>query len=153
MVRQNLSRDQDAAAPPWNVGESAFGHAEVLSKNLFRNVGQKVRDQKGLVLIEVAVVEYEQEFRSFSIESPDSMRDAAREVPDVSLAHIVLEGMALIIDSGDAHPAIDHEALLVWLVPMHLGDRATLEPHVGAVEHLGNPLLSTGRLPRPSVRF
>jgi hypothetical protein len=110
VVRQNLSRDQDAAAPPWNVGESAFGHAEVLSKNLFRNVGQKVRDQKGLVLIEVAVVEYEQEFRSFSIESPDSMRDAAREVPDVSLAHIVLEGMALIIDSGDAHPAIDHEA-------------------------------------------
>jgi hypothetical protein len=42
------------------VSESAFGHAEIFGENLFPYVGEKVGDEEGLVLIEVAIVEDKQ---------------------------------------------------------------------------------------------
>ncbi len=51
---------------------------------------------------------------------------------------IVLEGVTVLIDRGDPHPAPDHEAPFVRPVPVHLSHRAGLEPHVDAVQRLGN---------------
>src|SRR5208283_6181446 len=100
-----------------DVGEGAFGDAEVLGENLFRDVGQKVRDQEGRILVEVAVVEDEQELATVPLESLERVGNAAREVPDVALANIVLEGVTFPVDGGDPHPALEHEPPLVRNVP------------------------------------
>ena len=134
-----------------DVGEGAFGHAEVLREDLFRDVGQKVRDQEGQILVEGAVVEDEQELATVPLQSLERVRDAAREVPDVALADIVLEGVPVLVDGGDPHLALEHEPPLVRNVPVHLPDRAGLEPHVDAVKRLGNLQLSSGHLPSPAA--
>ena len=133
------------------LAKALFGHAEVLGENLFGDVGQKVRDQEGRILVEVAVVEDEQELATVPLESLERVGDAAREVPDVALADIVLEGMTVPVDGGDPHPALEHEPPLVRNVPVHLPDRAGLEPHVDAVQRLGNVQLSSGHLPGPAA--
>ena len=53
----------------------------------------------------------------------------------------------------DPHPAFDHEAPFVRLVPAHPSDRAGVEPHVDAVKRLGDLQISSSRLPRPSARL
>ena len=134
-----------------DVGEGAFGHAEVLGENLFGDVGQKVRDQEGRILVKVAVVEDEEELATVPLESLKRVGDAAREVPDVALADIVLEGMTDLVDGGDSHPPFENEAPLIRNVPVHFADRSGLEPHVDAVQRLGDVQLSSGHLPGPAA--
>ena len=114
-------------------------------------MGEPVGDQERLILVEVAVVEDEQELATVALQSLERVRDAGREVPDVALADIVLEGATVLVDGGDPHPALEHEPPLVRLVPVHLADRAGLEPHVDAVKRLGNLQLSSGHLPSPAA--
>ena len=87
-----------------DAGKRAVGHAEVLGQDLFRGVGQPVRDQERRLLAEIAVVEDEQELAAVALQSLDRVGDAGREVPDVALADIVLEGVAFLVDGGDPRP-------------------------------------------------
>src|SRR3978361_515713 len=58
------------------------------------------------------------------------MRDPGREVPQVSLADVVRERSARLIDRRDAGLALQHIRPLGFLVPMKLADRPRLETHV-----------------------
>src|SRR5262249_44335910 len=112
------------------VGEGAFGGAAVFGEHLFGNVRARIDDHEGLVLIEVAIVEDEQELRSLARESLKRVGDAAREIPDVTLSQIILEGVTVLVDRSDPHPTFDHKTPFVWLMPVHFPDCASLEPHV-----------------------
>src|SRR5262249_36784976 len=103
------------------------------------------------VLIEVAVIEDQQEFRAVALETLKRVGDAAREVPDIPLFEIVLEGMTVLVGCGHPNPSFDDEAPLVWFVPVHFPYRTRLEPHVNAVERLGDLQFSSSGLPRPST--
>src|SRR5438105_1861132 len=78
--------------------ESALRHAEVFGQNFFRSMGHPVAEQEGRLLGEVAVVENEQEFTAVGLESLDRVRDSGREIPQVALADVVLEGVRILVN-------------------------------------------------------
>ena len=129
--------------------KAAFGHAEVLGQDVLGDVGKPVGQQEGFILVEVAVIEDEQELGSLSLMCLDRMGDAGREVPEIALTHIVLEGMTILVDGGDPHPALEHESPLGRLVPVQFPDRAGLESHVDAGKLGGDGHFADRRLPRP----
>ena len=57
----------------------------ILGENIFWDGCQKVRDQEGRILVEVAVVEDEQELATVPLQSLERVEDAAREGPDLAL--------------------------------------------------------------------
>src|SRR5215472_17409767 len=96
-----------------DIGEGAFGYAEILCEYGIRDVREKVGNQEGLVFVEVAIVEDQQELRPLALESLERVWDAAGKVPDVTFAQIIQKGMTVLVDRSDPHPAFDHEAPLV----------------------------------------
>src|SRR5207302_5560979 len=88
--------------------ESALRHAEVFGQNFFRSMGHPVAEQEGRLLGEVAVVEDKQKLAAFGLESLDRVRDAGREVPQVALADVILEGATILVDGGNPRPALEH---------------------------------------------
>src|SRR5262249_825490 len=133
------------------VSKGALGLLEVPGENLPWRMRQPVRDQKARVLVEVAVVGDEQHLAAVVVEALDRVRDTAWEVPDVTLADVVLEGAQLRVDGGDPRPPGDHVGPLGLLVPVQLPDRAGLEPHVDAGDLGGDGQLADRRLPRPAA--
>ncbi len=149
--RAGHRRVEDVKLVVGDVGKGAFGHVEVLGENLPWRTRQPVRELKRRVRVEVAVVVDEQHLAAVVGEALDRMRDTGREVPDVTLAHVVLEGAPLRVDSGDPRPAGDHVGPLRLPVPVELADRAGLEPHVDGGELGGDGQLAGCRLPGPAA--
>ena len=65
-------------------------------------MGEPVGDRERAVLAEVAVVEDEEELATIALQALERVRDSGGEIPQVSLADVVLEGAALLIDGGDS---------------------------------------------------
>jgi hypothetical protein len=149
--RAGHRRVEDVELVVGDVGKGAFGHVEVLGENLPRRMRQPVRELKRRVRVEVAVVVDEQHLAAVVGEALDRVRDAGREVPDVTLAHVVLEGAQLRVDGGDPRPTGDHVGPLGLSVPVQLADRAGLEPHVDGGDLGGDGQLADRRLPGPAA--
>src|ERR1700689_2455815 len=65
------------------VGECRCRHAEVLGKNFGRHVLEPIAQKKGVVLVEVTVIEDQEEFAAVGLESLDRVRNARRKIPKV----------------------------------------------------------------------
>ena len=133
-----------------DVGEVARLGAEVLGQHLFWQVSEPLADEEGVVLVEVAVIEHQQELAPL-VERLDGVREAAREIPEVALLDVGDEAAPVVVDAGDAGVANEHQRPFVRLVPVQLADGARIEPHIDA-GHLGRDReLADGGLPGPSA--
>ena len=134
-------------------GQKRGRHAEILGQHLGRRVLEPVAEQEGVVLVEVAVVEHQQELAAVGTEALDRMRDAGGKIPEIADADVVDEVAALRVDRGDARGAVEHVGPLGLLVPMQLAHAAGIEPHVDAGDVLGNAELAHRHLPGPAAAF
>src|ERR1700761_2059041 len=79
------------------------------------------------------------------------MRHAAREIPEVTDAHIVDEIVAILVNRGDAGGAIQHIGPLGLLVPMQFADTAGVQPHFDPSQSRGDAELALRHLPCPAA--
>jgi hypothetical protein len=56
-------------------------------------VPKPVGQQEGIIFVEVAVVENQQEFAAVRVEPLDGMRDTARKIPEIADADVINEGV------------------------------------------------------------
>src|SRR5262245_18138185 len=112
---------------------------------------QPVREQEGRVRVEVGVVDDEQHLAAVVGEALDRVGETGREVPEVTLADVVLEGAQLRVDGGGPCPAGGHVCPLGLLVLVRLRYRAGLEAHVDGGDIGGAGQLADRRLPRPAA--
>ncbi len=134
-----------------DVGEGGLWDAEVLGQHVTRRVLEQVGEQEGLVLREGAVVEDQQELTAV-FEPLEGVGNHRREVPQVTLAHVVDEGASLLVDGGDAAAAGEHVRPLGLLVPVQLADAPGLQAHVDPGELGGDRQLAHRHLARPAAR-
>jgi hypothetical protein len=73
------------------MAENVCRHAEVLAQHVVRHVLEPVAQQKGVVLVEVAIVEDQQKFAAVGAEALDRMRNARREIPEIADADVIDE--------------------------------------------------------------
>jgi hypothetical protein len=114
---------------------------------------EPVADQEGIIFVEVAIVEHQQELAAVGIESLDGVRDPRWEIPEVADAHVVGEIPSFRVDSGDPGGTIKHVRPLGGLVPMQLAHPAGIEPHVHAGDVLGDAELAFSDLAGPATRL
>src|ERR1700686_5602940 len=98
--------------------------------------------QKGIVFVEIAVVEHQQELATIGIESLDRMRHTRREIPEVADANVIDESVPLGIDGRDTGGPVEHVDPFGSLVPMQLADATSVQAHVHAGDVLGDTELS-----------
>jgi hypothetical protein len=135
------------------VSEERGIDAEILAQHLGRHMLEPVADQEGIVFVEVAIVEDQEEFTAVGIEPLDRVRNARREVPEIADAHVINEIAAVRVDGGDAGGAVKHVGPLGGLVPMQLTHAAGIQAHVDAGDILGNAELARRHLPGPAAPF
>jgi hypothetical protein len=133
------------------MSEQRRRHAEILTQDLGRHVLEPVAEQKGVVLVELAIVEDQQEFAPIWTEALDRMGNAASEIPEIADADVVDKVAALRVDRGDAGSPVKHVGPLRLLVPVKLADSAGVQPHVHAGDRFRNPELPRGHLSRPAA--
>src|SRR5580704_6518316 len=68
--------------------ESGLGNSKILRYHIRRGVGHPVREEHGLVLGEVAVVEDQQEFGAVRRQTLNRVGNSGREVPEVTFFYI-----------------------------------------------------------------
>ena len=131
--------------------ERGCRHAEVLGQHLGWNVLQPVAEEEGVVLVEIAVVEHQQELGAVGAEALDRMGNAGREIPQVAHADVVDEIAPVLVDGRDARAAVEHVGPLGGLVPVQLAHAAGVEAHVHAGDVLGDAELAHRDLARPAT--
>ena len=150
---RNRSGEDVALAGVGRVAERRGRHAEVLGQHVVRRVLEPVADQEGVVFVEVAVVEHQQELAAVRPEALDRMRNARREIPEIADAHVVDEVAPLRIDGGNARGAVEHVGPLRRLVPVQFAHAAGVEAHVHAGDGRRDAELAHGHLSRPPAGF
>ena len=135
-----------------NVVEHGSRHAEVLGEHVRWRVLEPVAEEEGIVLVELAVVEHQQELGAIRAETLDRVGNTRGEIPEVADADIVDEVSPLRIDRGDSRRPIKHIGPLGGLVPMQLAHAAGIQTHVHAGDVLGDAKLAHRDLPGPAAR-
>src|ERR1700719_1714133 len=79
------------------------------------------------------------------------MRQARREVPEISFLHIGYFWASILVQNGHAAVAISHDRPFRLLVPMKLTNAAWAEAHVDARDRCRNFEIILGDLPRPTA--
>src|SRR5207302_5555977 len=108
-------------------------------------------EQESRLLGEVAVVENEQEFATVGLEPLDRVGNARREIPQIALADVILEGVCILVNGGNPSPALEHVGPLSRLVPVQLPNSAGGEPHIDAGNFSRAGQFARRRLPPPSA--
>ncbi len=114
---------------------------------------EPVAEEKGIVFVELAVVEHQEKLGAVRPEPLDGMGNTRRETPQVAYADIVDEISSLRIDRGDPRRAVEHVGPFGGLVPMQLAHAAGVQTHVHASDVLGNAKLAHRDLPGPAARL
>src|ERR1700758_3847782 len=81
------------------------------------------------------------------------MRKAGREVPEVTLRHVVNEHGAVWVQNSDAGVAVEHDGPLICRVPMQFAEAASGKTHVDAGEFCGWRQFALRHLVRPATLF
>src|SRR6476660_4413729 len=119
------------------------------AQHLIWRVLEPIGDEKGIVFVEIAIIEHQQKFTPVRIESLDRMWNSRREIPQVADTYIVDEISAFRVDCGDARRPIEHVSPFGSLVPMQLAHAASIQAHVHAGNVLGNAELAACHLAGP----
>src|SRR5258708_23834011 len=146
---RNGSREDVALARVGRMPEKGGCDAKVLGEHLGRYVLEPVRDQEGIVFVEVAIVKDQKEFATVRIETLDRVWNPRWEVPEIADPDIVDEVAPLRVDCGDAGAAVKHVRALPLLVPMQLAHAAGIEPHIATGSILNHAELARGHRPLP----
>jgi hypothetical protein len=134
-----------------DMSERRGRNAEVLGKHLAWRVLEPIAKQKGIVFIELAVIEDQKEFAAIRIETLDRMRHTRWEIPEVADADIIDESAPLRVDRRDARGAVEHVGPFGSLVPMQFANATGIQTHVHSGDVLGNPKFAHGDLTRPAA--
>ena len=111
------------------VVKSGFWDAEVLSEHFARRMSEPIAEEESLVLGEVSIVEYQEEFTAV-LEFLDRMWKSGGKIPDVARPYVIDEVAALRIDRREPCASGEQVAPFRLLMPMHFADAARRESHV-----------------------
>ena len=124
---------------------------EILGQHLVRRVLEPVAQQKGVVFVEVTVVEDQEEFAAVRIKTLDRMRDTRWKIPEIADTDVINEVVSLLVDGCDAGAAVKHIGPFALLVPMQFANAAGIQAHVHAGDVLGNAEFSQRDLTGPAA--
>src|SRR5580704_57677 len=79
------------------------------------------------------------------------MREASREIPQVSLLHILHIGAPVLVENGDTAMTVCHVCPFSGKVPMHLANTASCQAHIDARNGRGDGELRLRDLARPTT--
>jgi hypothetical protein len=136
-----------------HIGKGLAGNTEILRQHSWRDALEPVAEQEGIVFVEIAVIENQQEFAAVGIEPLDRVRRAAGEIPEIADADVIDELVTLRIDRGDAGAAVQHVGPFGRLVPMQFANAAGVQAHVHPGDVLGNAEFALRDLPGPAAGF
>ena len=141
------ARGRNRLRPSGKLSNVDAGTPKFLASSGWRRVADPVADAERAELGEVAVVEDEDEVGRLVAEAAEHVAVAAGKVPDVAGFEVVGFGVALGIDDGRSHAAVDHERPFGGGgVPVQLAHHAGFQDHRDAGDALGDRQLLDGRL-------
>ena len=114
---------------------------------------EPIAQQEGIVFVEFAIVEHQQELAAGGIETLDRVRNDARKIPEIAEADVIDEILSLGIDRRDTGTAVQHVGPFGRLVPMQFANAARIQAHVHAGDTLGNAQFPNGDLAGPATGF
>src|SRR6185437_7287120 len=105
-------------------------------------MSDKLREEKGVVLGEHALVKHQQELATVGPESLNGVRIPRWKEPQVSCGDIAKEHGSIGIQHANAGVSILHVGPFVCRVPMELPKTSCVEPHVYAGKLVGGRQLA-----------
>ncbi len=110
-----------------------------------------VRQQESAVFIESTVIKGQQELTAVQPQSLNRVRNARREIPQITHANIVHEPGAVGIKRRDAGVAIGHVGPFALFMPVQLTNAPCIEAHIHARNRGGDAELTLSDLAGPST--
>ena len=132
-----------------DVGKVADVGLEVLGQDLLGAVREQLAQQLRVVVRKVALVENEDEFGAL-VERLDAVRHAGGEKPEVAGLQVVDKVLAVLVDGGDAHAAVEDVGPFVGAVPVHFAVGVGGQAHVDAGHLRRDRQVVVVLLPRPA---